>query len=55
MIMVFIFLPKIKEIRKTRKFRGTKTFKNIIFKEAGPTLVEEAHEIISIKEYLTYK
>ncbi len=55
MIVVFVFLPKIKEIRKTKKFTGSKTFKNIIFKEAGPTLSEEAHEIMSIKKYLETK
>ncbi len=55
MIVVFIFLPKIKEIRKTEKFTGSKTFKNTLFKEAGPTLSEEAHEIMSIKKYLETK
>ena len=55
MIVVFFWLPKIKEIRKTKKFESSKVFKNIIFKEAKPTLIEEAHEIISIKEYLKEK
>jgi MFS family permease len=55
MIVVFIFLPKIKEIRKTKKLTGSKTFKNIIFKEARLALSEEAHEIMSIKKYLETK
>ena len=55
MIVVFIFLPKIKEIRKTKKLTGSKTFKNIIFKEARLALSEETHEIMSIKKYLETK
>ena len=51
MIVVFIFLPKLKETRKTKKFGGPKELKNIILKEAGPTLHEEVHQIISIKKY----
>jgi hypothetical protein len=52
MIAVFWWLPKFKEIRRTKKFKGSKTIKNIIFKEAKPALIEEVHEIISIKDYL---
>lgn len=55
MIVVFLWLPKIKEIKETKKFDSSKALKNIIFKEAKPTLIEEAHEIIHIKEYLTLK
>ncbi len=55
MIVVFFWLPTLKEIRKTGKFDGSKAFKNIIFKESKPTLIEEAHEIIHIKKYLTLK
>jgi len=54
MIVVFIFLPKLKEIRKTKKFQGTRTFKDIMLHQAKPTLHEEAHEIMSIKKYLRY-
>ncbi len=55
MIVVFWWLPKMKEIRKTKKFDSSKTLKNIIFKQAKPTLIEEAHEIMSIKKYLETK
>ncbi len=55
MIVVFWWIPKMKEIKKTKKFGSSKVFKNIIFKQAKPTLIEEAHEIISIKEYLSMK
>jgi MFS family permease len=49
------WLPKIKEVRKTRKFKTQKVLKHIIFKEAAPTIAEEIHEIASIKKYLNPK
>jgi MFS family permease len=55
MIIVFWWIPKMKEIRKTKNFDSSKTLKNIIFKQAKPTLIEEAHEIMSIKRYLQTK
>lgn len=55
MIVVFWWIPKISEIKKTKKFGSSKVLKNIILKEAKPTLVEEAHEIMSIKKYLRMK
>ena len=42
-------------IRKTKKFDSSKVFKNIIFKQARPTLLEEVHEIMSVKKYLNTK
>ncbi len=55
MVVVFWWLPKMKEIRKTKKLDSSKTLKNMIFKQAKPTLLEEAHEIMSIKKYLETK
>lgn len=55
MLAVMIFLPKIKEVRKMKSFSGKRALKNIILKEAKPTLVEEAHQIMSIKRYLAEK
>ena len=55
MMVVSFWLPKLKEIRKTKKFSGLKAFKEIILKKANPTFHEEAHEIIHIKKYLTLK
>ena len=52
-IAIMIGLPNIKEIRKTKKFYGRRALKNMVLKEAGPTLTEEAHQIMSIKKYLT--
>ncbi len=55
MLVVFWWLPKLREIRKTKKFDSSKVFKNIIFKQARPTLLEEVHEIMSVKKYLNTK
>ena len=55
MIAVFLWLPTLKEVRKTEKLNGTHGLKNLIFKEAKPTLIEEAREIMSIKKYFEAK
>lgn len=46
------WLPKIREIRKTEKFTGSRAFKEIFLKGAAPTIYEEVSEIIHIKKYL---
>ena len=51
MIVVFFGIPKIREVKKKSKFEGKKALRNIILKEAKPTLMEEAHEIMSINRY----
>ncbi|MCK4647565.1 MFS transporter [Candidatus Pacearchaeota archaeon] len=55
MVVVFNWIPKIKEIRKTEKLNGKKALKNLIFKQVKSTLFEEVHEIMSIKKYLRSK
>lgn len=52
MFAVLIWLPKIKEVRKTKKFSGKRAFKDLILKEAKPTVIEETHQLMSIKKYL---
>ena len=52
MTVVFIFLPKIKEVRKTQKFNSKRVLKHMLLKEAKPTISEEVHEIMSIRKYL---
>jgi len=52
---IIIGLPMMKEVRKVKKFKGTSSLKNLIIKEARPTLVEEVHQIMSMKEYLREK
>jgi len=55
MFTIIIGLSKIKEARKIKDFKGTHALKNLILKETTPTLVEEAHQIMSIKDYITKK
>jgi hypothetical protein len=55
MIIVFFAIPHLNEIRKTEKFEGTRTLKNLILNETKPTLIEEAHQLMSIKKYLNEK
>lgn len=50
MIVVHLFISKFKEVRKTKKFDGKKALKNIL-RDTKPTLIEETHQIMSIKEY----
>ena len=52
MIVVFFFLNKIKETKKIRKVKKPGYFREIILKQAKPTLIGEVHDIISIREYL---
>ena len=52
MIVVFFLLPKIKEVRKTSRFNGSKSLKNIVFNQVKPTFLEGAHQIMSIKKYI---
>jgi MFS family permease len=51
MIAVAWWIPKIKEVRRTKKLTPKKLEKTFI-KEIKPTLIEEAHEITSIGHYL---
>lgn len=52
MIVVAVWIPKIKEIRKTERMGNKKGLKNLIFKQFKSSLSEEVHEIMSLKEYL---
>ena len=52
LLAVAIWLPRLKEVRKTKKFNGTRGLKDLIFKEVKPTVIEETHQLISIKKYL---
>ncbi len=55
MIVVSFLISKIKEVRNIKKNKGKKSFKNIVFKEAKTSLVEEAHELMGIGGYLREK
>jgi len=52
MVVVSIGIAKVKEIRKTAKFPEGKKLGEMIFREVRPTLIEEIHEITSIRNYL---
>jgi len=52
MVVVFWWIPKLKEVKKKHNFQGKKALKNIILKQGKSTLIEEAHEIMSINKYL---
>jgi MFS family permease len=52
MLVVGVFIPHLREIRKAEKFEGKKAFRNIVYKQFRHTLAEEAHEIVSLKKYL---
>jgi len=54
-IATIFWLPKIKEIRRTQKFRGETSFKHLLFKDAKPTIIKEVHEIMTIKNYFHLK
>ena len=54
-IVVLFGMRKIEEIRRTKKFKGIKSIEDVFLKHAKPTLIEEFHEIIHIKKYLTMK
>ena len=51
LIVVMWWFPKIKEVRKTKPF-NSKAFKKTFIKEVKHTMVEEIHEIASIRNYL---
>jgi len=54
-ISIIWWLPKMKEIRKTKKFTTSQAFKEIILKQATPTINEEINEIVHINKYLDFK
>jgi MFS family permease len=55
MISVFFILSKIKEVKKKQSFKSSKDLGEIILKQAKPTIIEEVHEIMSIRKYLDVK
>ena len=55
MITVFYWMIKIKEVTKKRKLKNIRELKDLVIKEVRPTLVEDIHEIASIKKYINTK
>jgi len=54
-LVVIFGLSNIKEIRNKKKIKSALAIRNIILKEGKSTLLEEVHEITSIKKYLNTK
>lgn len=55
MTTVFFFIPTLKETQKTKKLNEKSGLKEFVRQETIPTMQEEMHQIISIKDYLTEK
>jgi MFS family permease len=54
-LVTFAWIPEIKEARKTESFNGRQAFNNLILKGVKPTIIEEVHDFIAIKQYLREK
>ncbi len=54
-ITALIWIPRIKDDNKKKELKGIGDFRKIIVKEAKPTLREDFHEIVEIKNYLKEK
>ena len=54
-ITIIWWIPKLKEVKEKEKFNSSRALKNLILKEAKPIFLEEAHEIMEIKNYLREK
>lgn len=52
MVVIFFGLQKIEEVKKKNKFNGKMAFKNILLKQIRPTLIGEAHQILSLPKYM---
>lgn len=52
MLLVGFWVPKLKEIGKKPKLKNFEELENLIVKEIKPTLTEDVHEIIAIKDYI---
>ena len=55
MVFVFYFIPRLKEVKRKRSFKSYKVFKEMSFKDVKPILIEEVHQVMSIKDYLREK
>lgn len=52
MLVVISMMPLLKEVRKKEKLPGTRALGHIILKEAKPTIIEDVHQLMSIKGYM---
>lgn len=54
-ITAMIWIPKLRDDNKKKRIKGIGEFKKVIVKEIKPTLKEDFHEIVQIKNYLKEK
>ena len=52
MFVVAYWVPKLKEVRKTNKFKGMKSVEKLLKKELLPTINQEIHQMTSMGRYL---
>jgi len=52
MIVVGFWIPKLREIKRKQKLHNLKELEKVFLNEAKPTLEEDFHEILTIREYL---
>lgn len=52
MLIVSWWIPKIKERKKRESFQGFGELSHLMIREARPTIIEDFHEISSIRKYL---
>jgi len=55
MLVVFYWIPKLREVRKTQKFKGMNSVEAIIKKDFKPTVIQELHQMTSMGKYLHLK
>ncbi|MEA3413961.1 MAG: MFS transporter [Nanoarchaeota archaeon] len=55
MIVVGIWIPLLKEIKHKRKLKNFKELGNLVIKQAKPIILEDIHEIVEIKNYISEK
>lgn len=56
MVVVGIGIPKLKEIKKEKKkFKNLEDFEKTILHEVRPTIMEDIHQIATIKDYISEK
>jgi MFS family permease len=54
-IVVSIFVPSLNEVKKKKKFKNLRDLEKEIEKEVKPTIKEDMHQIMEIRQYLREK
>ena len=51
-IVIGFWVPKLNEVGRKKKMKGFRELERLIVKEIRPTLAEDVHEIVAIKDYI---